>query len=258
MKRTIWILIFLLVCSIPIYGFLSNSSYSFFFGNVAQILGLVFAFFSYTSLLPTYPRNHPIRRAWGQLGLGAFIWLIGQLLEIYCEMILKLIAYGTVADALWVVGYFPLIYGLHTLVVERLKELNQNFWKTFQWVLIFSFVVYIVMFFLLILPQLGDPAQDWAETFLDFFYPTFDFLMMVQCVLLMRVTREDPGSFRFALISAIAFADTLVGDAILSLVKDFNSLVYLSVDIYYFSCYFLMAIAADQKAKFPFREIEKT
>jgi hypothetical protein len=257
MKWTIPLLLLILVCSIPIYGFSGNSSHAFLFGNMAQIVGLICAFFSYTPLVPTYPRNHPVRRAWSQLGLGVFIWLIGQFLEIYCEMILKLIAYGTVADALWVVGYFPIIYGLHTMLIERLKEEHLPFLKTFRSILIPGLVGYLLILVFFILPQLGDKTQSWAKAFLDFFYPTFDIVMMIQCILLMRISRDSRGIFRFALISTIAFADTLVGDSIISIVKDFDSPIYLSVDVYYFTCYFLMAIAADELAKVRLSQVEQ-
>jgi hypothetical protein len=47
------------------------------------------------------------------------------------------------------------------------------------------------------------------------------------------------------LVSGIAIIVTLAGDGLISLVKDFHSFVYLTVDVYYYSCYFLMALAAD-------------
>jgi hypothetical protein len=37
----------------------------------------------------------------------------------------------------------------------------------------------------------------------------------------------------------------MTGDGVISTVKDFHSMAYATVDIYYYASYFLMALAAD-------------
>ena len=186
------------------------------------------------------------------MALGAFIWLMAQSLEIYCEVILNMIAYGTVSDPLWIVGYVPLILGLHKIFRHRYEK-SSNL-KTFRAIFVLFAFAYITLFILLIWPQLTEKHQPIAQTLLDFIYPTLDFILVVHCLLLWKISSANSEFYRFSLISAIAFSATLVGDATLSVVKDFKSVTYLSVDVYYFISYFLLAIAADQEARHSLRQ----
>ncbi|MCI0416843.1 hypothetical protein L0222_29085 [bacterium] len=254
MKWTIPCFAVVLLCSIPSYFLWSYSTRPLLVGNFAQIAGLVFAFFSYLHLVAHYDKNHPLKSGWAHLALGVFIWLMAQCLEIYCELILNMIAYGTVSDGLWVVGYFPLIMGLQKLLRHRMSQEKSYGWKNFHIVLICSALIYSALFALLILPQLREENQPIAQTLLDFLYPTLDFILILHCLLLWKISSPHSEFFWFSILSAIAFSVTLVGDGILSVVKDFNSFVYMSVDIYYFISYFLMAIAADQEARRTLRQ----
>ncbi len=250
MKWTVPSFVLMLILSVPVYAFWGNSNLGFVFGNLAQIIGLVFAMSGYGNRISDASKSHATRRAWIQLTFGAFIWLLAQCLEIYCELVLNLIAYGTVADAIWVVGYVPIILGLHTLIKCRAKE-NGFPWRSRIKILIPGVLAYAILFLLLIWPQIRVFDQPAAEAILDFTYPTLDFVLVAQSVVLASLSGSGRTYFRFAVLSGIAFTMTLIGDGVLSLVKDFNSILYLSVDVYYFSCYFLMAISAEQESKQP-------
>ena len=253
MKWTIPCFVLVLLCSIPSYIFWSYSSRALLVGNLAQVAGLVFAFLSYLHLTSSYDKNHPLKSAWAHMALGTFVWLMGQCLEIYCEVVLNMIAYGTVSDGLWIAGYIPLVLGLYKILHYRITQ-GANSRKNFRPILILSAFAYIALFTLFIWPQLIEKNQPLAQTLLDFFYPSLDFVLVVHCLLLWRISTANSEFYRFAIISAIAFSITLVGDAILSVVKDFNSMTYLSIDVYYFISYFLMAIAADQEARHSLRQ----
>jgi len=245
MKGTVGFFALLLVCSIPFYSLYSHSNSTFIFGNLAQLAGLAFAFRSYMNLSSTFSRSDPLRNAANLLTLGMFIWILGQALEMYCELILNLIAYGTIADAIWVVGYFPMIAGLHTIWKVQWKAQYTGQWKSLRPLILISAAGYAILFWFLIWPQLLEKDQRASESILDFLYPTLDFILMVQCALIAWISKRDSNFFAFAVVTAIAMILTLIGDGVISLVKDFHSLAYLTVDIYYYSCYFLIAFAAD-------------
>ncbi|HJZ11295.1 MAG TPA: hypothetical protein VJ521_04050, partial [Acidobacteriota bacterium] len=190
-------------------------------------------------------KSDPLHSAWVRCAFGVFVWLIAQLLEFYCEMVLNLIAYGTIADAFWVIGYFPLILGFHSVVKHAMAG-AETF--TGKWMLLFFSAAYVILFVFLILPQWQHP-QTWGEAVLDFAYPTFDFILLTQAFLVMKSTGSGKPLFRFALLAQASFLLTLIGDAILSLIQNFNSFIYKSIDIYYFSCYFVLALAAEQQAQ---------
>jgi hypothetical protein len=248
MKWTIPVFILVLVCTIPAYFFWSYSSRVFIVGNLAQVAGLVFAFVSYLHLSSNKDKTHPLRSAWGLLALGVFIWLMAQCLEIYCEVVLNMIAYGTVSDGIWIAGYFPLTLGLQKILRYRISQEKSFSLKRFRPVLLLSGLAFSLLYLLFISPQLKEVDQPIEQALLDFLYPTLDSILIIHCVLLWRICSPNSDCFRFSILSAIAFTITLVGDGILSEVKDFESFAYLSIDIYYFISYFLMAIAADQAA----------
>jgi hypothetical protein len=237
----------LLFSSIIVYPLSYKTSVPYLFGNFAQIAGLVFAFAAYTRMVPTCAMKSGLRKAWSQCALGAFIWLVAQCLEIYCELVLNLIAYGTVADAFWVIGYVPLIAGFQGFV--RHASARQTLpipRKRLGFLLIAGALLYGLLFFFLIWPQLRQTEQRIAEAILDLTYPTLDFVLMIQCALLMIVSARVEYWRRFSVLSLIAFALTLVGDGILSLVQDFETFLYISIDLWYYSCYFFMAFAAEK------------
>lgn len=245
MKGTVGFFALILVCSIPFYSLYGGSNSTFIFGNLAQFAGLAFAFRSYMNLSSTFSRSDPLRGAANLLALGMLIWILGQALEMYCELVLNLIAYGTIADAIWVVGYFPMIAGFHTIWKVQRNAQYPGQWKSLRPLILISAASYAILFWFLIWPQLLEKDQRVSESILDFLYPTLDFILVVQCGFIAWISRRDSNFFAFAVVSAIAMIVTLIGDGVISLVKDFHSMAYLTVDIYYYASYFLMALAAD-------------
>jgi len=249
MKRTILCLGSFLVCAVPVYAFYSETSSALLFGNVAQVAGLVMAFLSYVRLSSCFARNHPLRNAALLLAFGVFIWLLGQCLEMYCELVLGLIAYGTVSDAVWVVGYFPIFAALHTILAKLRKERGLAGWKDARNFLSVSLGLYALLFYFFIWPQLLETNQPFGETILDFLYSTLDSVLLVQSLLIAKNSKPGSDFYAFAILTVIGVLVTFLGDAVLSMVKDFHSIVYLSVDVYYFTSYFLMALGADIEVK---------
>jgi hypothetical protein len=245
MKRTVLFFGLLVLCAIPVYGLSSETTRALLFGNIAQLTGLVFMFTSYMRLGDALPRNHPSRSAARQFAFGVFIWILGQSLEMYCELVLKMIAYGTIADAFWVIGYFPMYAAFRGILEDRKRDRNIAGWNYLRKLMILAAVAYAILFYFLILPQLRESSQPMADTILDFLYPTLDFLLIVQCLAIAITSQRGNAFFLFSIITAAGVLLTMVGDAVLSVITDFHSIAYLSVDVYYFTSYFVMAAAAD-------------
>ncbi len=248
MKWTIPSFFVVIIGSIPFFIYLKFTNLGALYGNLANIAGLSFAFYNYLYLSSERSINPQLKTVWSKFGLGAFLWLLGQTIETYCELILRLVTYGTVADSLWLLGYAPIMLGLHRILVMQMNEKNYG-WTRFRNLLIPLGILYIVIFVFFIQQQLIDQNQPIPDRILDFCYPTMDFILIVQCVLLMKLSDKNGTFYSFSFLSGVAFALTLVGDAVLSRVQDFQSFFYLTIDIWYFSCYFLMAIAANLHAR---------
>ena len=245
MKRTLLFFGLFVLCSVPVYALYHRTGQALLFGNIAQLAGLLFIFTSYVRLAGSFPRRHPSRIASQQFAFGAFIWILGQCLEMYCELILHLNAYGTISDAFWTLGYIPMFIALYAIFKEIKAERNIYGWKYFLPIIPLAVVAYALVFYLLILPQLHEANQPVAETILDFLYPTLDLLLVVLCAAIAIMARPRSAFFVFSILTASGVILTMVGDGVLSLVTNFHSAAYLSVDVFYFISYFTMALAAD-------------
>ena len=242
MKWTIPAFLFVILCSIPVLGSQKFTSWGATYGNLANIVGLSFAFHNYL-FFSSRPYPFPeLKTIWSNFGLGAFLWLLAQSIETYCELILRLITYGTVADSLWLLGYVPILFGFYRILIFEMRRKNYK-WTHFRALLIFAGIAYLMIFVFFIRQQLQSSNQRLSERILDFCYPTLDCILIVQCILIMKASVRSGPFYSFSFVSALAFLMTLVGDGVLSRITDFQSFFYLTTDIWYISCYFLMAIA---------------
>src|SRR5262249_54754084 len=116
MNVTLILFLISLALSAIVYPLWGGTEGANIFGNVIQVVSLVVASLNLRKLTNTYAPGDFPRKAWGSLGLGMSIWIIGQLLEIYNETVKPVVSYGTFAYFFWLFGYLPLIYGVILLV----------------------------------------------------------------------------------------------------------------------------------------------
>lgn len=85
--------------------------------NLLQTLALIFASiqFTRTALRSTSPEY---TKGWVRLAFGAWVWVPGQIMQAYAEMLLHQSAFGTINDAFWLLGAFAIVGGLFALVVH--------------------------------------------------------------------------------------------------------------------------------------------
>src|SRR3990172_3667041 len=116
----------LLILSLPICISWGTTDAVYAYGNILQVFALVFATVSCYNTQYGFPRMDLRRRAWGRLAFGSFIWVIAQILEWYCEAVLHLIAYGTIADCFWTIGYIVLLMGLFLTLRLQMAGLRKH------------------------------------------------------------------------------------------------------------------------------------
>jgi hypothetical protein len=214
-----------------------------------QIIALIVAVYNLYRITNSLRPGDAPRKAWARIGIGMGIWLIGQLLESYCDLVLKQISYGTVADAFWMIGYFPLISGVY-LFFENYKSTGLPLGNTRTYVVIGTLLtlIYGVILYLVIWPNLSDVTRGLIIRILDFSYPTFDFIIIAVCSILIRISWDMRGGSiaKSWIMLGMGFVMTAVADLLLQVSEDTSSIPYRAADIVYFAGYFLVALSAQK------------
>lgn len=187
------------------------------------------------------------RKAWARLGIGMGIWLIGQLLESYCDLVLNQVSYGTVADAFWMLGYFPLISGVY-LFFENFRSTGLPLGNKQGYIAIGAGLaaVYAVIFYFIMWPNLSDATRPVIIRILDFSYPTFDFIIIAVASALIRIAWNLRGGSiaKPWVLIGLGFVMTAGADLLLQLSTNIESVAYRAADVVYFAGYFLVALSA--------------
>lgn len=247
MRRTIGTFIFVALLSAVVYPLFPAATYTI--GNLLQLYFLILAVLKFYSAHFAFPDTDVQRKTWFLMAAGAFLWMLAQMLEWYCEAVLKLVAYGTVADCFWLLGYLPFWMALISQVREFQNPISRK-QRTAMYVrtALPLLAAFVILFLTVMKPQITDSSQGWFERTLDFSYPVFDLTLLFLSAILWQTARLQKSHTTPWLLIGVASAITTIGDLVLSTITDFDSMMYITIDIYYFSTYFFLALAGESAA----------
>lgn len=244
MPWTIPILLLSLALTVAVFPF---SSHPVVIGNIMEAMALVMAGINLTLTAAAFEREDAPRRAWMRLAIGIWIWVIAQFMGMYCELILNQVSYGTLADAFWVIGYFPLISGLY-LLVKNYQSTGLPMGSARSYLLqgLALLTAFAILFATLLWSQIIDPDRAMLLKLLDVGYPTFDLLLIAMGSVLIRVSWMMRGGSlaKSWWYLCLGFALTCAADVVLAYTSDFNSLLYRLQDAVYYIAYLVIALAA--------------
>lgn len=233
----VWILL-LVAC--PIIYFHDGSQQSvLIFGNIAKIFSLFVAGLSLTFTTNAYTPGEPAKRAWTFLAAGAWIWLFAQLIFAHYKIVLGINVFPNLADLFFVLGYLPLFGGLIVLIFDfRSTGLPMGGRTSYIVQSLVLLAIYILMFFAWLKPLLLNNDEPVTK-FLNFGYPTVDFLLVCVTSVLVRISWVlRGGSLAKAYIAlGMSFILTGVGDLI------FAYRPVPAIDMFFFSAYFVLGLA---------------
>jgi len=214
------------------------------FGNLAQWAALLFGAISLTRGANTFAHGSVLQKAWIRIAIGVWIWLAGQTMIGYSELVLHQIGYGTVADAFWLLGYVIMLSGLVLLMQELRRENNKNY-RIHVLVLIGAF---FIVFFPFLWRLIANPERAPAWRVLDLAYPALSYALAGISFILYLMSRASgkSGLSEASLLLCVSFALTAGTDLLFALHTDFNSYMYRLVDIFYFAAYFLFVFAGNR------------
>jgi diguanylate cyclase (GGDEF)-like protein len=220
-----------------------NSIVSIVFGNGFEVLVLALAAWNFVNV-PAVSRSGATRQFHSMdfLGLGLSVWVIGELMESYCNIVLQQVSYGGVTDLFWLLGYVLMIAGM----ISHLRERNHGRLPDELWTQAMVLLAgYAFLFYLIVIPYLEDPARTWASKLLDFLYPTADFVIILAASLSYIAARsnEMQEHGKQSLVIGSAFLLVLIADFFLIGVSNFNSPIYRALTVGYLPAYSLLALA---------------
>ena len=162
----------------------------------------------------------------------------------YSELVLRRVAYGTVADAFWLLGYVILLSGLALLIADLRKNIQTSY-RMHVLLLIFAF---LILFFPLLWSLTADSQRRLEWRILDLAYPALGYALTGLSLILYLMSRTSGKSnlAGAALLLCVSFPLTIVADLLFAYHTDFNSYLYRVVDIFYFAAYFLFVLAGDR------------
>lgn len=232
----VWILL-LIACPI-VYGS-SNQQSIVIFGNIAKIFSLFVAGLTLTFTTNAYTPGESAKRAWTFLASGAWMWLFAQLIFAHYKIVLNINIYPNLADLFFVLGYIPLFAGLIVLIFDfRSTGLPMGGRTSYIVQGLILLAIYTAMFFAWLKPLLLNNDEPVTK-FLNFGYPTVDFLLVCVTSVLVRISWVlRGGSLAKAYIAlGVSFFLTGVGDLI------FAYRPIPAIDMFFFSAYFVLGLA---------------
>lgn len=214
----------LFVLHFVLYPFATDPYSLSAFGNFAQGVALVFAAIHFGRI--TYFASREDLPFYIQIALGFWIWVMAHALLAYSELLLSQPATGTVADAIWLVGYGLILRALYLML---LRQRGKRTLKDFVGVLVISATVLAVLW----VPVTDKESSVLVKTE-QVVFPVLDFLIAFVAFLLAR----EP---RFKMWRIAGFGSLVIGitDLVFPYFETMRTPVYRYLDIPLFVGYSL-------------------
>jgi len=173
----VFVIAWLAVIAVVYYLGQANQTFLLLASNmISPASALLPAFYSLT-LLRQYASDLKQRfaKAWVCLTVGLFLWLLGEITWSFYTLVLSVsIPYPSVADVIWIAGYFPLAVALLLYLVPFREALSLKKALTAVAVGLLADVGVLVI---LVGPVLGLGA-DASTQFFDLAYPFLDTVLL--------------------------------------------------------------------------------
>ncbi|MBV9953415.1 MAG: GGDEF domain-containing protein [Acidimicrobiia bacterium] len=162
-------------------------------------------------------RERRTRIAWGFVAAAYGLYLLGDGLWAYLELVRRQTPFPSVADAPYLAFYPLLLAGLLTLPAPRRRR--SEWWRLGLDVLTVTIAGSMALWYLVISPTLADVDRLTAATVLSIAYPASDLVLLfgIATVLVRGLDIRRSMSLVFMAVGATAFVVADVGFARLSL-----------------------------------------
>lgn len=211
------------------------------FNDSLAVVASVLAFTPTLAGTYFFHRGEPQRTVWLFLGLGLFLWGLGEFSWWILEVVVgREVPYPSVADLFWLIGYPFLLIGF--ILNWRQLDLKIRFRTISVWIIGLGITTFAAFIFIM-LPILVSKIST-LEKFLGLAYPVGDVLILGAASLSLTAYSYGVLSRPWKIIVA-GFVATLVADLIYSFLSLFN--IYQTgnpVDLLWIAGYLIIGIGA--------------
>jgi hypothetical protein len=175
------------VISALLFIFWWDTSIYVLYGNIVQITALALAATNMTGAASAASERGSGWRNWAWIAGGAWMWVLGQLWEAVAELVLKMSAYGTVADCFWVVGLMMFILGLAGMIRDKSRAGHPP-----RGILAAASVcsAAAIVLILQVWQHAFSPQRDFFRSTLDLLYPLFNLTVVCGALVLFSARRQ--------------------------------------------------------------------
>lgn len=219
-------------------------------GNALQAAALLFTVVSLFRLIQVTPAKSDQYRGWLWFSGAIWIWLIGQLMETYAEILLNQNPYGTVADSFWILGSAVILKGLYHLYRSYRRQLPLLAVHSGLLIAICS-VLYVSVLIFVYYRNLIDSDRGYFTKFIDVVYPTLNLITIWVVGSILLIARQLKVRWmvtQWSIILAALFIGT-AADLFWSLWTETVSFLYRFQDVLYIVNYTLTGLAVHLQVK---------
>ncbi len=193
----------------PVYKAMGETAMLWIYDGTVIVVVLITVVLM-AQIMLTFERGEIPRTVWFMLTFGLFLWLVGEIIWAYYDLILKeAVPYPSLADAAWVAGYAPLFIGF------LLRFLSLRTMPTGREIALIGAVILLMLVVSIVFvigPILAvEDADDFSAQTIDLLYPVGD--LAVAFVALLSVVVLAGGMLSYPwLVLAGGFLVTSVAD----------------------------------------------
>jgi hypothetical protein len=218
----------------------------------AASAGLYLSFLLWRSFTP----GEASRSIWGCLALGLGLWVAGEALWSYDQLLGgRAVPVVSAADAAWVIGFIPLTLGLYL----RYRSFQITPRKPWQLAMLWSFIGLAALAALVaVVSTLTQGGGSFLDQAANILYPIADLIIAFQALLLVLVLAGGSLSFPWALIAS-GFLSLAVSDILYvfstaqgsyeAIPVDGVNLATLVVNVLYLVGYVMVALGLYRQAR---------
>ena len=172
--------VFLILLFIPFKG----GQVALIAKDISNILFSLIALWVFYVAWSSSDANDVSKRIWGLFAVGMLLWAAAEIVWAYYEIILQIeTPYPSLADILWIPGYFPFFWGL----LLRYRMLNVRLDRRRTALLILTTAVFLLasIYFVLIPNIVEFDIARLGESLLNLFYPLSDLALFILSTLIL-------------------------------------------------------------------------
>lgn len=225
---------------------LGGARFQVVISDVAPIIAASAAFVALCYLLRILKLQDSTAKKWVFLTAGVFLFLLGEVSWLVCEVVLGVDPFPSIADIFWLAGYIPFLIGLIIAIRETRVSLLSA--RTLFLFMVIGCVIAVSLVFL-IQPIFKSTEISLVEKLLDLAYPLLDLILIILTLVLL-ILYEKGSLGKPWLIILASFMLFTTADLLFSYftwMDVYERFPYCLIDLFWIAAYLAISLGAMYK-----------